>query len=244
VIKTMTKFRSCIYANLQTNSRIFENMYRFIYESLDLIKATPVELEFVEKTVNSVLTHPACSPLTHYWCSKINNELKGLKPDSLKWFKIPKIAKVGHHKFRHATPQALLDKLLDVRKDEVEESNSIKLTPCIPGQVRNIKTLKCRDRVKREPKLNQSGNPIEKVKKEKVNGENNAKTVRAKCPKGEVRDPKTGECVPKEEPCPPGQVRDKETGLCVGRLERKGCPEGQVRNAKTKKCRPKEEYKF
>jgi hypothetical protein len=199
-------------------------------------------LEFVEKTINSVVTRPACSPLTHYWCSKIHNELKGIKPDSLKWFKIPKIAKLGHQRFRRKTPKALLDKLLDAAKQYNDDSDSIKLTPCLPGQIRDMKTLKCRDRAKREPKLNVSGNPIKKEKKEKEN--NNAKTVRAKCPKGEVRDPKTGECIPKETPCPPGQVRDKETRLCVGRLERKACPEGQIRNAKTKKCRPKEEYKF
>jgi hypothetical protein len=242
LIKTMTKFRSCIYANLETNSKIFENMYRFIYESIELVKTTPSELEFVEKTINSVVTRPACSPLTHYWCSKIHNELKGIKPDSLKWFKIPKIAKLGHQRFRRKTPKALLDKLLDAAKQYNDDSDSIKLTPCLPGQIRDMKTLKCRDRAKREPKLNVSGNPIKKEKKEKEN--NNAKTVRAKCPKGEVRDPKTGECIPKETPCPPGQVRDKETRLCVGRLERKACPEGQIRNAKTKKCRPKEEYKF
>ena len=43
------------------------------------------------------------------------------------------------------------------------------------------------------------------------------------CPEGQVRDPKTGECVPGKEPtptpdddeCPEGQVRDPETGECV-----------------------------
>ena len=244
LIKTMTKFRSCIYANLQTNSKIFENMYRFMYESLELVRTTPSELEFVEQSIKSVVTHPACTPLTHYWCNKINNALEGLAADSLKWFKIPKIAKVAHARVRHPTPQALLDKLLDVTKDNAEESNSIKLTPCLPGQIRDMKTLKCRDRVKREPKLNQSGNPIEKKKKEEGEEGSKAKTKKAKCPKGEVRDPETGDCIPRESPCPPGQVRDKETGRCVGRLEKKTCPEGQIRNAKTKKCRPKEEYKF
>lgn len=241
LIATMTKFRNCIYANLETNSGIFENMYRFISESIKLIKETPSELEFVEKSIKSVVTRPACSPLTHYWCSKIHMALKGRQPDDLKWFKIPKIRYLGHHKERYHTPPALLKKLLNAREEEEAETGSIKLTPCLPGQVRNAKTRKCRDRVKKEPKLNEDGNPIPKTKKEKKENNN---TRKSKCPKGEVRDAKTGLCVPKEEPCPPGQVRDKETKLCRGRLEGKACPEGMVRDKKTKKCRDKEAYKF
>lgn len=246
LIATMTKFRTCIYANLETNSKIFENMYRFIYESIDLIKKTPVEFEFVEKSIESVVTRPACSPLTHYWCHKINMALKGKEPDSMKWFKIPKIARLGHQRFRHATPPALLKKLLDTSEKEEEEAGTPKFTPCLPGQIRNLKTLKCRDRVKRGPKLNASGNPIPKEKKEtgSIKSGQSSNSVKSRCPKGEVRDAKTGLCVPKEEPCPPGQVRDKQTRLCRGRLDNKACPEGQVRDKKTKKCRDKEGYKF
>jgi hypothetical protein len=239
VIATMTKFRNCIYANLETNSKIFENMYRFIYESIELVKETPSELEFVEKSIKSVITRPACSPLTHYWCSKINMELKGRETDSMKWFKIPEVRRLGHHRERYGTPPEMLKKLLDDKEAANAETASIKLTPCLPGQVRNSKTLKCRDRAKREPKLNNEGNPIKREKKEK----NNA-TKKSKCPKGEERDSKTGLCVPKKEPCPPGQVRDKNTGDCRGRLAGKACPEGQVRDKKTKKCRDKEAYKF
>jgi hypothetical protein len=240
LIATMTKFRNCIYANLETNSGIFENMYRFIFESIKLIKETPSELEFVEKSIKSVITRPACSPMTHYWCSKISMALKGREPDNLKWFKIPKISRLGHHRERYGTPPEMLKKLLNASQEEKAETSTPKLTPCLPGQVRNSKTLKCRDRVKKEPKLNEEGNPIPKTKKEKKNNNN---TKKSKCPKGEVRDEK-GVCIPKVEPCPPGQVRDKETKLCRGRLEGKACPEGQVRDKKTKKCRDKEAYKF
>jgi len=239
LIAIMTKFRNCIYANLETNSGIFENMYRFIFESFELLKKTPSELEFVEKSIKTVVTRPACSPLTHYWCSKINMALKGRAADDLKWFKIPKIRYIGHQRFRYGTPPELLQKLLNDKEAAKAETGSIKLTPCLPGQVRNAKTLKCRDRIKREPKLNEEGNPIPKTKKEKTN--NN--TRKSKCPKGEVRNA-TGKCVPKKEPCPPGQVRDKNTGECRGRLEGKACPEGMIRDKKTKKCRPKEAYKF
>lgn len=238
LIATMTKFRNCIYANLETNSKIFENMYRFIFESVKIIKTTPSELEFVEKSIKSVVTRPACSPLTHYWCSKVNHALKGKETDSLKWFKIPKVDRLGHRREVYHTPPEMLKKLLDDREGAAATTGSIKLTPCLPGQFRNAKTLKCRDRAKREPKHNAEGNPIVKEKKPK---NNTAK--KEKCPKGEERD-STGACVPKKEPCPPGQVRDKNTGDCRGRLEGKACPEGQIRDKKTKKCRDKAAYKF
>jgi len=241
---TMKKFKDNIYANLESNSRIFENMYHFIYDSIDLIKTIPAELDFVEKSIDKIVLRPACSPLTHYWCSKIHMALKGRATDSMKWFKIPKIARLGHQRERFPTPQALLDKLLNTTNVEEEDKKSPQFTPCLPGQVRNSKTLKCRDRVKKEPQLNAEGNPIKKEKKDEKKEGNAEKVAKSKCPKGEVRDPKTGLCVAKEEPCPPGQVRNKNTRACRGRLEGKMCPEGQIRDKKTKKCRDKEVYKF
>ena len=233
---TLSKFKTNIYANLETNSQIFENMYHFLYDSIDLVKKDPEVLEFVEKTTKTVVLRPACSPLTHYWCSKINMALKGIKPDSLKWFKIPKLRREAHKRVHHRTPPEFIQKIKEAREKEAE-SKSPKFTPCLPGQVRDKKTLKCRDR---EPRKARSHGSIKSnTKKNKP-----PKEPKERCPKGEIRDPTTGECVPRPSPCPPGKVRDKDTGLCRGRLEKNQCPEGQIFDKKTKKCRDQKAFKF
>lgn len=236
-VKALAKFRSCIYANLESNSKIFENMYHYIYDSIDLIKTIPDELAAVEKGIKTVVLRPACSPMTHYWCSKINMVLKGIAPDSMKWYKLPKVARVAHQRERVRTPPAFIKKL----QDERDTPETPRLTPCLPGQVRNAKTLRCKDRVAKVQKVDSKGEPIKKTRKAKSGDKEKEKA--SPCPKGEMRDKKTGLCVEKPDPCPPGQVRDKETKLCRERLQQP-CPEGQVRNAKTKKCRDAEGYKF
>jgi len=233
---TLTKFRTAIYANMDSNSKIFENMYRFLHDNVALVKASPEELDFTEKSIKSVVLRPACTPMTHYWCNKIDKELKDRSTDSLKWFKIPKINKIAHQRLKVRTPPEFLKKLAE----EKQERRSSQLTPCLPGQYRNMKTLKCHNRGQRSPKLNSKGDEVKKTPR-KAKAKEGAKE---RCAKGEVRDPKTGECVPRDPPCPPGQVRNRNTKLCRGRLANKGCPEGEVRDKKTKKCRPVVAYKF
>jgi hypothetical protein len=230
------KFRNCIYSNLRTNSKIFEYMYKFLYENIELVKKNTEVLAFVEKSIKTVVLRPACSPFTHYWCSKIKLALSGKKANSLSWFKLPKLTRLAHNRVKVRTPRPHKKKLDDgksVAKSE-NESNSKTLTPCLPGQVRNMKTLKCKERAQRKPKERGS------IKSADVE----ERKPKEKCPKGEMRDTKTGRCLPKPEPCPAGQVRDKETGNCRGRLDKNKCPEGQIFDKKTKKCRDPKGFKF
>jgi len=250
VAKTVTdlnavldKFRKCIYSNLRTNSKIFENMYKFLYENIMLVKQDPEVLAFVERSIKTVVIRPACSPFTHYWCSKIKMALLGRKPDSLAWFKLPKEAPL-RQKWFAVPPQQPYKKRLDDDKNIPEsepETGSKSLTPCLPGQVRNMKTLKCKERVpgaaamaRRKRGSIKSGN----VKERKP------MSRKEKCPKGQIRDRITGICIEKPEKCPPGMVRDKTTGECRGRLEKNQCPEGQIFDKKTKKCRDPKGFKF
>jgi len=239
VTGVLTKFRQCIYSNLESNSKIFENMYHFIYDSLEFIKAMPDELQEVQKSINTVILRPACSPLTHYWCSKIRMALEDRKIDSMKWFKIPKIASFEHYKTVVKTPLAQLKQL-----EKEKEEKSPTFTPCLPGQIRNAKTRKCRDRDKKEKvektEEEKAKEMAEKAEKNKLKAE----TKKSKCPKGEIRDSKTGLCVKKEGPCPPGQVRDKVTKGCRDRLEDTSCPEGQIWDSKLKACRDIAQFKF
>lgn len=234
-VKALAEFRSCIYANIESNSKIFENMYHYIYDNIDLIKTIPDELASAEKGMKTVVLRPACSPMTHYWCSKINMALKGIATDSMQWYKLPKLARVAHQRERARTPAEFVKR----RGEEMGTPRTPRLTPCLPGQVRNAKTRRCKDRPVKEVKVDSKGVPIKRSRKAKSEGKERA----SPCPKGEIRDKKTGQCVPKDDPCPPGQVRDKETKLCRDRLLQP-CPEGQVRDAKTKKCRDAIGYKF
>lgn len=238
VTSTLARYRSCIYANLESNSKIFENMYHYIYDSIDIIKGIPDELTTVVKGVKTIIARPACSPMTHYWCSKINMALADKVPNSMMWFKIPKLARVAHRRERVRTPPEFLEKM----GQEIESPGTPRLSPCLPGQIRDAKTLKCKDRKPNAAlakKVNSKGEPIKRTRKKQRSDDK-----RSPCPKGEIRDKKTGLCVAKLEPCPPGQVRDKETKLCRGRLEDKACPPGQIRDPKTKKCRDALVYKF
>jgi hypothetical protein len=229
----MTKFRSCIYSNLSSNSGIFENLFAFASDAIDLVKETPEVVDFLAKTIPGIVLRPACSPMTHFWCYKIGQGLKGDSANSLQWFNLPKLKSIYLPSKNDRTPVSFIEKLKEVKKkNEAKRS----LSPCRPGQVRNAVTKECRDRKKRVP-----------VSKKKNNNNNNAaekkraNTRKSRCPKGEVRNA-TGACVKRESPCPPGTKRDKETRLCKKRVE--DCPEGQVRDPKTKKCRAQKAYKF
>ena len=234
-ITALAKFRSCIYANIESNSKIFENMYHYIYDYIDLIKTIPDELATVEKGIKTVVLRPACSPMTHYWCSKINMALQGIAVDSMQWYKLPKLARVAHRRERVRTPAEFVKRL----GEQLRTPGTPRLTPCLPGQIRDPKTRRCKDRTVKEVKVDSKGMPIKRSRKAKSESKKRA----SPCPKGEVRDKKTGLCVAKDDPCPPGQVRDKETKLCRDRILQP-CPEGQVRDAKTKKCRDAIGYKF
>jgi hypothetical protein len=54
MIAMLKKFRTTIYSNLDSNSKIFDNMYRFLFHNIALVNACPDELD----------------PMTHYWCNK------------------------------------------------------------------------------------------------------------------------------------------------------------------------------
>lgn len=237
LVATMIKFRECIYSNLSSNSLIFEQMFRFLYESIELVKTVPEILEFTKNTISSIVLRPACTPFTHYVCHKIDRALKGEPANSMGYFEIPKLKPL--HVYSHAvTPPELVEARREAVKkaQNAEKEKSPKYTPCLPGQVRDPKTLKCRDREKRVPKEKVNSNATIKSKPERPKVE--------RCPKGETRDPVTGECIKRPEPCPPGQIRDRVTKLCKDRLDKSDCPEGQIRDPKTKKCRDPVVYKF
>ena len=176
--------------------------------------------------------------MTHYWCHKIHLLLNDIGPLSFSKFKIPKLRPLKAHT-QVETPPELIEKRMEAAlkaQQEQEMAKTPTFTPCLPGQVRDAKTKKCRDRIKRAPKEQDS---------DVVGSKNDKrKTAKSKCPKGMMRDPKTGECVDRLPKCPPGQVRDRKTKECRSRLEKDPCPEGQIRDPKTKLCRDAVVYKF
>jgi len=232
LVATMEKFRNCIYSNVSSNSAIFENMYKFLYETIALVKSEPDTLEFLQNSIKTVVTRPACSPMSIYWCSLIMRALMDKDVDSFSWFNVPKLKTIHVEEKPANTPPELLKKLEEAAEKRKKEE-SPHLTPCLPGQIRNMKTLKCRDRKKRSLKS----------KKAVENDENGTKNKKSRCPTGQVRDPTTGLCVDRAEPCPPGQVRNRVTKKCRDRAG-EPCPEGQVRDPVTKLCRDQKKYKF
>jgi len=242
-LAAVSKFKACIYANVENNSKIFENMYRYLYDNFTMAKSEQESLEILEKTVSSVVLRPACTPLTHYWCSKLKQALNDVPNDPLDWFSIPELKPKSVNPNPAATPPEFVKKLGEIKNEKSNNDDDPVLTPCMPGQRRNAKTKKCVDRVK--PVINDETKALKKAEKEKAKAEKpkNA-TKKVKCEKGEVRDPKTGDCVSRKEPCPPGEVRDKDTKLCRPRMQKNPCPEGQVFDKKLKACRDKAAYKF
>lgn len=242
VLQTFEKFKACIYANLHSNSKIFENIYKFLYSHIAVAQKVPEIVEFLDKTVATVVLRPACSPMTHYWCYKIQSAMKGQLDENTNWFKLPKLRSLYVPEEQPNTPVEL-KKQLELNQRKLDENKQ--LTPCLPGQVRNTKTLKCHDRVKKMP-LNKTQNKTQNKTKNKTKNKTDNKTEkvrRSPCPKGMVRN-SGGTCVKKEEPCPPGQIRDKKTRLCHDRLDKRPCPDGQIRDLKTKECRDVVAYKF
>ena len=237
LLETMEKFRACIYAHLDSNSAIFENLYRFLFDSIELAKAEPETMEFLEKTCKTVVLRPACSPMTHYWCYKIARALKGDSDYSANWFGLPQYSPI-HVAVPIDTPQERLLQIEEAMKKR-EQKRTPSLTPCLPGQVRNAKTRKCVERKQRSP-----GEKKEKTEGEREKTQKNNSTKKSTCPKGEVRDSTTGLCVKRLEPCPPGQVRNKSTKECRGRMKKGACPPGQILDPKTKECRDAIQYKF
>ena len=231
---TIEKFRNCIYQNINSNAEIFENLYHFLYDNIELVKADPDALTFLTNTSATVVMRVGCRPMTLYWCSLIKRELEGKKQDNFSWYDIAKIDLFHNPRGMAHTPPKFKE-ALEMNRKKRADTESPKLEPCLPGQYRNAKTLKCHDRKARTKKSVHSSN--RKIPKE-------PKERRTKCPKGETRDPKTGECMPRLGPCPPGEVRDKETKECKPRMEKGRCPEGQIRDPKTKKCRDQKKYKF
>jgi hypothetical protein len=239
---TMTKFRDCIYANPSSNSTIFESMYRFLFEHIELVKKDKETLDFLQNTRKTVVTRPACTPMIHLWCFLIDMNLEGKADNNGNWFEIPKLNERAVPVPAH-TPPERLRQIEEAKKKEAEKSPT--LIPCLPGQVRDPKTKKCHDRKKKEAKEEKPENPEKPEKPEKP--ENTAKsespkTRKSKCPKGEVRNKLTGLCEKRLEPCPPGEVRDPVTKDCRPRIQK--CPPDQVWDPKTKKCRDAKKFVF
>ena len=235
LLATMAKFRAGIYAHIDSNSAIFENLYQFLFHSMNLVKEEPETLEFVKKTVHSVVLRPACSPMTLYWCHKILRALQGDPNYSVDWYGLPQYSPLYVPNPKDTPPERLLQ--IEEARKKREEKRTPKLSPCLPGQVRNAKTKKCMDRKERSP-------GEKKERGEKKEKKEKSSTKKSPCPKGEVRDPTTGLCVKRAGPCPPGQVRNTTTKECRDRVKKEPCPPGQIRDPKTKECREATQYKF
>ena len=224
-VETIQKFKECIYKNQDSNSLIFEDMYRYAYENIQYIRDDPETFDILRKSSVDVLKRSVCTPMIHYWSYKIGSHLKELAANGYEWFEIPKLK---DHKPRtpHNTPEFTrqLREALRKRDEEarklMEEAEALKKNPCPEGQVRDLKTKECRDKKKPTRKTK------EKEKEKNTNVNTNNKTKKKK-----------------HSPCPPGQVRDTKTKKCRDRGT-KPCPEGQVRDPKTKECRDAKKVVF
>ena len=226
-VTTMKKIVECIQTNTDSNSSIFEDLYHYMYENLDAIQDDRELFTSLVATLQTIVERPACTPLIHYWVFKINAALAKMKFSPHAWFNTatPVLKSRGLPGSYKPTPPERRKELAEERKEYerrqelIEQGidpDKMKVSPCPPGQVRDAKTKKCRDRAKRPtpPKKN-SANANTRKKREKVS------------------------------PCPPGQVRDAKTKKCRERFAKKSpCPPGQVRDKKTQKCRDAKKYKL
>ena len=222
-VETIEEFKECIYKNQDSNSLIFEDMYRYVYENIEYLRDNAETFDIIRKSSENVLKRSACTPMIHYWSYKIGAHLKELAANAYGWFEIPKLK---DHKPRtpHNTPE-FTRKVREELKKRDEEARKFfekqeelkKLGPCPEGQVRDAKTKECRNKKKPEPRKKKDDD-------KNTNANNNTKKK-------------------KRSPCPPGQVRDTKTKKCRDRGT-KPCPEGQVRDPKTKECRDAKKVVF
>jgi hypothetical protein len=224
-VETIQKFKECIYSNQDSNSLIFEDMYRYAYENIQYIRDDPETFDVLRKSSIDVLRRSVCTPMIHYWSYKIGTHLKELAANGYEWFEIPKL---NDRKPRtpHNTPEFTRKMREQLKKQDeemrklIEDAEALKKNPCPPGQVRDLKTKECRDKKKPTRKTK------EKEKEKNTNANTNNKTKKKK-----------------RSPCPPGQVRDTKTKECRDRGQ-KPCPEGQVRDPRTKECREPKKLVF
>lgn len=211
-IENVRKMVQCIYDNPHSNSAIFEDLYHYTFENLAHIHKNEGLYNQITSTLESVLSRPACSPMIHYWVWRLQTAiLKKFPDDQHAWFQIPEFPKSRPGSFsQKPTPENVRKQMLKAEEERRKRLDDLfetpKQSPCPPGQVRNAKTKKCRDRKKPEP-LPAGEEPKPKPKPVK----------RTPCPPGEIRNAKTKKCKPRialPSPCPPGQVRDKKTKKC------------------------------
>ncbi len=165
----MGTFKECIVANPDSNSRIFEDMYHFLYDHIHLLREDPALLLLTNQSIRSVVHRPACRPLIHYWCYKIGHILDGLQEGSFDWFQIPTLKTFVVRTPKFASP----------KKEPVPEQKQ-KKAPCPEGQVLDKTTKECRERKK----------PVRQT--------NTKKARRTPCPKGQTRNRKTNLCERKQ----------------------------------------------
>ena len=244
VQETVEKSSVYIREHLTSNSKVFENLYEYAYNNIELVKKDPALLTFIGSTSQSVIHRPACTPMTHYWSHKIKHALGGKVFDPHDWFEALRLKKAFAGPQGEPEPDA--GKFVAMRNEHARELLKARdaplvltpktpvLTPCLPGQVRNSKTRKCMDRAPRAPPPSSESKKAEKEKGEK----------REPCPKGQIRNRKTHECGDKPEPCAPGEIRNRKTKRCRPRFEKDPCPPGQIWDSKTKACRDKKQFVF
>ena len=229
-IQTVRKLIDCIHANPDSNSTIFEDVYHFIADHVELLKADHELFASLVYTLPTVITRPACTPMIHHWVFKIQSALKDMIRDSYNWYELPILKDIDMPPGVE-TPPEVREAMLKKRLEEQAKRELLE---------KGLDPEKANAAEKMEKKR------LEAAKKRAADRaaaaeENKAKTP---CPPGQIRDRKTRNCRPKTPkpskltPCPPGEVRNTKTRKCRPRLaELTPCPPGQIRDKKTQKCR-------
>jgi hypothetical protein len=233
-IQTVRKLIECIHANPDSNSTIFEDLYHFIADHVELLKADHELFASLVYTLPTVGTRPACTPMIHHWVYKIQSAIKGLIQDTYNWYELP-ILKDIELPPGVETPLEERAKML-VRRLEEEAVREL--------LEKGIDPEKAKEAEETEKKRAEELKKRAEERAEKRAAEVEANKARTPCAPGEVRDRKTHKCRPKTPPkpkltpCPPGEVRNAKTRKCRPRLAKlTPCPPGKIRDKKTQKCR-------
>lgn len=198
-VKTMEKLIECVYANPDSNSSIFEDIYHFMADHLDLLKTDHELFANLISTLPTIGKRPATTPIIHYWVYKIQSALRNHVKDNYDWFELPVLKNIVLPPGQPTPPEVRIKKqeaILEQEKRERELANGID-----PDKKEVPK-----ERKKPERKTKKS-TPEKKEKKEKL----------SPCLPGQVRNAKTKKCrarLARLTPCPPGQIRDKKTRKC------------------------------
>lgn len=189
----------CIHSNTDSNSSIFEDLYHYMYDNLDFIQS-----DVLVSTLDTIVHRPACTPMIHYWVSKIKFVLENKPANKYNWFEVPKLKNLGlQHTPGLPTPPEVLEEQLRLEKEHEERMKLIE-QGIDPNKVQKEKP---KPKPKPKPKEPDSKPKEPRKPREKL----------SPCPPGQKRNAKTRKCRPRLEklsPCPPGQIRDKKTKKC------------------------------